>query len=145
MVVNLMKNSSPHNAVNKVVTNVMTLDVMLKNPTDVLNPTIIVVGTGVTGYNYAQIPDFGRYYFLGEPITRNENTVEIELSVDPLFSFAGEIRANSGVVDRNANIINNYLADPEQKELAYKRIQTKAFPNSFETNGNLVLIVTGGV
>ena len=143
MVVNLMKNSSPHNAVNKVVTNVMTLDVMLKNPTDVLNPTIIVVGTGVTGYNYAQIPNFGRYYFLGEPITRNENTVEIELSVDPLFSFAGEIRANSGVVDRNANVFNRYYND-NLPTYAYNQTSTKLFTGSFTEEKSTILVACGG-
>lgn len=145
MVVQLMTNNSPFNALSKNVVKQQEFDCTLKNYTDVLKPILIVNGVGLSGYNYGYLPDFGRYYYIARQTTLNENTVEIDFVVDPLMSFANEIRTNTGIVLRSESDINTYLSDSEIQELAYKRIQTKLFPNSFNNNGNLILIVTGGV
>lgn len=143
MVVQLMQTSSPPNQLNKVVSSTKQYDVVLKGQVDVLRPVIIVTESGVLGYNYMYVPDFGRYYFLGTPTTRNEGTVEIECKVDPLMSWKSDILTWDAVIERNENIFMKYITDSKYTVLNYERIQTKTFPNSFPNTGEFVLVVAG--
>lgn len=143
MVVQLMTNNSPFNALSKNVVKQQEFDCTLKNYMDVLKPILIVNGVGLSGYNYGYLPDFGRYYYIARQTTLNENTVEIDFVVDPLMSFASEIRANAGVVDRNAIQFNRYYND-NLPTYAYKTVATKAFSGSFNQNKQTVLIACGG-
>lgn len=144
MVVNFMKNSSPQNQVTKQVSSTQPVDCALKQDCSILRPVFIVNGVNITSFNYAQVADFGgRYYFITDIITLNENTLEVHMLVDPLMSFAADIKASKAIIARNTNMYNRYIVDDKFTILNYERIQTKQFPNSFPNNGNFVLIVAG--
>ena len=49
----------------KIPTGTATeFDCVLKDDTSIVNPTIELSANNLTSYNYAQISDFGRYYFI---------------------------------------------------------------------------------
>lgn len=143
MLVELMNTISPYFTVTKLISSTKQFDVELKDATDVLNPIIILSGAGVTGYNYMHIPDFGRYYFLNDPITRTADIVEIQGRVDPLMSWANQIRANAGVVDRQSQVFNRYYND-NLPAYAYKVTATKVFSKSFNDTKSTILVACGG-
>lgn len=144
MVVNFMKNSSPQNQVTKSVSSTQPVDCNLKGNCSVINPVFIVNNVNITSFNYAQVNDLGgRYYFIDDIITLNENTLEVHMTVDVLMSYATDIRASKAIIARNTNMFNRYIVDDKFTILNYERIQTKKFPNKFPDNGNFVLIVAG--
>lgn len=144
MVVNFMVNSSPKIQVNKAVSSTQPIDCALKENCNILTPTLIVVGVNISAYNYFQIADFGgRYYYIDKVETRNQNTTEVTGEIDPLMSFKADILASRAVIERNEKLFTKYISDSKYTVLNYERIQTKAFPNSFPTNGEFILVVAG--
>lgn len=145
MVVNLMVNTSPEIVIDKVVSMTKQVDCALKANCDMFHPTLVIYDTiDVTAFNYFQIPDFGRYYYIDSPLTtHNENTFEITGNVDVLMSFKQDIRNASAVIDRNENEFIKYITDSKYTVLNYERVQTKVFPNSFPADGQFILVVAG--
>lgn len=143
MVVNFYKNSSAEIVLNKELSSPHNVPVNLKAECSILYPTLIVTGVNFSAYNYVQIPDFNRYYFIDSILTLNQDTAEISCRVDPLMSFKDDILASTGVIERNENQFIKYITDTKYTVLNYERIQTKIFPNSFPTNGQFILVVAG--
>ena len=144
--VKLCHNSSPVEKIGKTIDAGTSYDCVLKAGTSVLTPTIILCDTGVNlkGYNYMYIADFGRYYFIDDIVTKNNDVWEVSGHVDVLETYATAIKANSAVLRRQQNIFNLYLDDPEFKTLNTVRVQTKKFPNSqFSKTLKYVLVVNG--
>lgn len=96
----------------------------------------------LSGYNYAYIADFGRYYFVKDIKAVRNGLWEFSLSVDVLMSYAAGILALPAVIRRNENLFNLYLNDSNYMTLNYSRIQTKAFPHGFG-DWNFILTTTG--
>lgn len=143
MIVKFMVNSSPEIYVNKTVSISKQVDCNLKGNVDILNPTLIVKDVSIGSCNYMQIPDFSnRYYYIDSMVTRNNGVLEISGRVDVLMSHKTEILALGGIVARQENLYNGELKDSDYTALNYKRIQTKAFSHSFNTN-KIVLIAAG--
>ena len=143
MTVNFMVNSSPEIYVNKSVSISKQVDCNLKGEVDILHPTLIVKDVAIGSCNYMQIPDFSnRYYYIDSAITRNNGILEITGRVDVLMSHKTEILALGGIVARQENNFNGELKDVDYTALNYKRVQTKAFSHTFNSN-NFVLIVAG--
>ena len=90
-----------------------------------------------------QIPNFSnRYYYIDSVITRHNGILEISGRVDVLMSHKTEILALGGIVARQENQYNGELKDTDYTALNYKRVQTKAFSHTFNTN-KFILIAAG--
>ena len=88
-----------------------TLNCILKEGTSLVNPTLIFDRKAVGHtYNYAYIPDFGRYYFVGDPVYDNAR-IEYPCRCDVLASFKTEIGASSHYILRCASDSNGYIID----------------------------------
>lgn len=124
MEIKLYKNFSEVKEVNKELAEEITLTGSIRDDSiDVLNPVITVnADTAYLNYNYAYIPDFGRYYFFATPpaIIRT-GVFQLFLHVDVLMSFKGTAEngysdgflGNSGFAEVTANYGNFYLTDPK--------------------------------
>lgn len=87
------------------------LNCILKEGTSLVNPTLIFDRKAVGHtYNYAYIPDFGRYYFVGDPVYDNAR-IEYPCRCDVLASFKTEIGSSSHYVLRSASESNGYIID----------------------------------
>ena len=143
MIVKFMVNSSPEIYVNKSVSISKQVDCNLKGEVDILHPTLIVKDVAIGSCNYMQIPDFSnRYYYIDSALTRNNGILEITGRVDVLMSHKTEILALGGIVARQENLYNGELKDSDYTALNYKRVQTKAFSQSFNSN-SFVLVAAG--
>lgn len=95
--------------------------------------------------NYMYIEEFGRYYFIGDPVCIRTGLWHIPGTVDPLTSFATELRACSGIVNRaeSPSAYNTYIDDGAFRAYANPEIRTLEFPTGFST-WEYLLAVAGG-
>lgn len=141
--VTLYNSASPVEKIGKTLTAGGTYSCSLKDTTSVLNPVIIIrTSDPVYNYNYLYIQEFGRYYFINDIKSVNNNVWEISAHVDVLETYKTAILANDAVIRRQDKLFNLYLDDPEFHVLNYERVQTLKFPqNSFSKNLTYVLVV----
>lgn len=141
--VQLMNNSSPVEKIGKTLSAGNTYNCALKDDTSVLDPVIIIqTSDNIYTYNYMYISDFGRYYFINDIVSLNNNRWMIKAHVDVLETYKANILNNNAVIKRQENLFNLYLDDPEFHVLNYERVQTLKFPaNAFSKNLTYVLVV----
>lgn len=145
LTVTLYNSASPVEKIGKTLTSGGTYSCSLKDTTSILNPVLIIrTSDPVYNYNYLYIQEFGRYYFINDIKSVNNNVWEISAHVDVLETYKSAILANSAVIKRQASQYNLYLDDPDFHAYNYERIQTLQFPqNSFSKLLNYVLVVNG--
>ena len=145
--IELLNNGSPVEKIGKSLTAGGSYTCLLKDKTSILDPVIILqTSDSIHNYNYMYIVDFGRYYFIKDIRSLNNNRWEISAHVDVLETYKNEIKANSAVIKRQQNMFNLYLDDPEFKTYNYERIQTLKFKNAsnpFSKTLRYVLTVNG--
>lgn len=118
--------------------------ITLKDGCSVDAPTVTlsVSASTIAGANYAYISTFGRYYWIMDRVSRNNNVVELSLESDPWESFASQLRNCSATIIRNENISNGYLLDNEYQLLAYNTVVTREFPDGL-TDESMILLTVG--
>lgn len=144
--VKLCHNSSPVEKIGKTIDAGTSYDCVLKADTSVLTPTIILCDTGVNlkGYNYMYIADFGRYYFIDDIVTKNNDVWEVSGHVDVLETYKNQLLDNQCVVKRQQNRYNTYLNDPEWKVYANENVVAYKFATTpFSKTLKFVLAVAG--
>lgn len=85
----------------------------LMNSTSTLNPVVIFRASAIDDflkYNYCKIPQFNRYYYITNK-TFNNNTVTINMEVDPIYSWYDTYKGTSQLVARSESIRNRYIQD----------------------------------
>jgi len=130
---------------DKVLTGGVTVNCDFKDPVDKENPVIFITGgASYVGYNYAYIPEFGRYYWM-KPVTGNANTITFQGESDPLMSFKDQIRACPAVVARNPWHFDLYLPDnklPIETRTASAIIKFNS--SAFDGTNNCYVLTTLG-
>ena len=145
--VNLYWNVSPVEKIGKNLTNSHTIsDVVLKRDTSILRPVLLINSVqDIYTYNYMYISEFGRYYFIDDIRSVNNNMWEISAHVDVLETYKTDILSNTAVLKRQERKFNLYLDDPEFKVLNNYRIQTKRFAGTSGWTKQLhYVLVTNG-
>jgi hypothetical protein len=141
--VTLYNSASPVEKIGKTLTAGGSYSCSLKDTTSVLNPVLIIrTSDPVYNYNYLYIQEFGRYYFINDIKSVNNNVWEISAHVDVLETYKSSILANEAVIRRQDKLFNLYLDDSDFHVLNYERVQTLKFPaNAFSKNLTYVLVV----
>lgn len=89
----------PYNTVN-------ALDIV-----SIVNPTLILeYSSGYIDCNYCYVQEFGRYYFCKVSVDTGGRIV-LTCTVDPLMSFATEIKECQACITRNENTGIGYVVD----------------------------------
>lgn len=144
MNVTLYKVSDPNNKLIKTLGTGTDVSAAAYDPQSVEQPQLLL-STANSDYNYAYISDFGKYYFIGEPILNNDGILVYPLTLDPLMTYADDILNLDAVIQRQAENFNEYINDgtfiPDTREF----IQCVNFSTGFNDTGELILITAGGV
>ena len=122
-----------------------TVTFHFKDEQSILNP-VILIGTSenLTVYNYAEINDFNRKYFITDIKVVREGLYEVSLHVDVLSTYDSQIRGVSADIRRQENKFNTYLDDPEFHIYNNAFIQVQRFSgNSLRKNLEYVLVTAG--
>lgn len=116
-----------------------TFNCTLKDNCGMLNPTIIL-GLGFSeapsASMYAEIPEFGRYYFVREWVWAGAMW-EVSLAVDPMATYRGEIGSQEQYILRSSARNNDNITDalyPADGGYILKRVPIKGDPAG--TSGN---------
>ncbi len=147
MQITLYNTSSENNAIHKNLSSGVTFtgDIRGTGEVDVVRPEILIE-SNVYGYNYAYIPDFGRYYFIREITQERTGLSSVRLKSDPLMSFQADVLALPAIAGRvsggNGNLYNSYLHDNRQLLLASDIVGTWAITSFIY--GNQYILVTAG-
>lgn len=112
--VTLFKFAKEHNSTARPSVSGDVTHVTLKDTTSFLNPILelqtATAATNPTGWNYAYISDFKRYYFINDWVY-NRGIWEAHLMVDVLASWKEEIGASSQYVGRSESKASSYITD----------------------------------
>lgn len=154
MVAKIYKTKSAPNVVNKVLTEVVAFEeVIFKESTSLLNPTIIINGvSNASSYtiedigtsNYFSIPKVNRYYFITDITMMSGGRVAITGKVDVLMSFKTDILGSTQLIVRQEKKTNNYLIDTDIPLSSKKQVIEHEFGDSITDSGYYILAVNGG-
>ena len=143
----LYTNLSEYDHVDKQLTQIGSdLSCNARGECSIIRPVVEVELDSIpAAANYMYIEEFGRYYFIGDPVCVRTGLWRIPGTVDPLTSFATQLRECSGIVHRaeSANAYNTYLDDGAFRAYANPAIRTLEFPSGF-TTWEYLLAIAGG-
>lgn len=143
MDVNLYVTTSDREKLTKALGSTKTYSCVMKDTVNVLRPTVrIQTADNLSGYNYARIERYGRYYYVNAIRTTPNGYWEIDLEVDPLMSYADDIKRCYGTITRSEDIFNGYIVDEQYQTLSYKKYVTKKFPTAID-NDCFILMTVG--
>lgn len=116
-----------------------------KGESSVYNPVVLIsTGENLTQYNYAEISDFNRKYFIDDITVVRAGLYEISMHVDVLSTYENQLRGVQCVAKRNSNNFNLYLKDPDFQILSYEDVEIKKFSGTgFTKDMQFVLAVSG--
>ena len=154
MVAKIYKTKSAPNVVNKTLSEVVSFEeVIFKEDTSLLNPTIIINGvSNASSYtiedigtsNYFSIPKVNRYYFITDITMMSGGRVAITGKVDVLMSFKSDILGSTQLIVRQEKKTNNYLIDTDIPLSSKKQVIEHEFGDSIADSGYYILAVNGG-
>lgn len=138
----LYNTESPRNKIQKEITLLATLSGALRDETNTVNPTVRIAAVEMPSFNYARIPDFGRYYYLRDVRAVRFGLWEIMLESDPLMSF--DLSDVSGVVVETENGGSDYLESRHFVRNVKSKTDILNFSNGLLETGEYILITAGG-
>lgn len=143
--ISLFKTNSENNRVVKTLTDEKQLSGELRNQTSVLNPSIrIESADNISTYNYAYIPEFGRYYYISDIVSVRTNCWVVSLRCDVLMSYSSQIKSLRPIIERDEVGQSAGLVDPDMPIDINKKVQKYYFPNGFTKDIQYVLTTSGG-
>lgn len=140
--IDLQRNNSDINVLNKDVTTLMSVSGVLKSRTSIINPTIVIEGSLPVNCNYMYISSFGRYYYVNDITSISNDLFEISGHVDVLKTYASQIRSSRGIIARQQSNWNLYIDDGVFKTYQNEILLLKQFDSGFTTQ-DFVLAVAG--
>lgn len=116
MKIDLYKNTTEENAIEKIIVDKKTIEGTLKNTIDITNFSVIFnFFEDWNNYNYVYIEKLKRYYFVESKRIVNNSLVEYELIEDVLMSFKDLIRQQNILLTESETAFsgskNNYMAE----------------------------------
>lgn len=142
MTITLYQNVSPPNYVNKDIQYVEIIEGVLRTPASVTDPVISIARDSLTGFNYAHIAEYGRYYFLTGISTITDKLLSVSFHVDVLMTYKDAIVDMQAIVKRQENKFNLYLDDGIFKAYQNTKHKIISFPNGF-TDYSYILALAG--
>lgn len=144
MTIKFYQNSSEEKAVDKNITQLVTVEGILRESSSVIDPVINVSGVDqyIGSINYAYIEEFNRYYFINDITSVRDNMWRMSMHTDVLYTYRTAIRNNHAIIERNENQYDLLLNDGIFQTQQNPRIAQVLFPAGFSQT-DFVLAVAG--
>ena len=149
------KNKSPDNKCAKVFdSGTSEFEVYFIEAVNVVTPRLTVVAnlTDIIKYNYCDIPELGRKYFIRDVVSLDAERAEIALAVDVLSSFYDDVVSAQILTNRSSKNVNVFVPDTRLKNSTRGISQIKTFSGGewlptviADTNGIVITTFGGGV
>ena len=140
----LYKNKSSDNTLNKTLTEPLEIRVILKRDIDLTNPELIlrdVIGYDLTEYNYCEISELNRFYFIDsiESITNETNL--FRCTCDVLSTYKLDILQCNARLKRSLKT-GDYMS-LQLDESVKKNVETFTSNVSLTTDKTIILTTVG--
>ena len=150
MEIKLYINKSDPNHLTKDKEEKGTIEAVMKDGCDLINPVIKIEALPAYSFNYVYIAKFDRFYYVMGGVSFVNGIWEVPLHVDVLASNKVEILQQSGVVERQEFKYNLNLDDGTLKAYSNPQTVILKFPKSVNDfagtdNGSNILVMAGGV
>ena len=134
--------------IDKTLTTVSTYsNAIIVGDMSIQTPTILLQldsFTDVINFNYIQIPELRRYYYVVESTIKEDGYVQIKCRVDVLKSFKNDILESTQYIDRQQNKCTYQLPDGMYNIKSNRNLTIKNFGNIIiEPNANFILQTSG--
>lgn len=118
----------------------------LKEPTDVLNPTINVVKfDNWQMVNAIYIEELKRFYFVSESPMLTGGILSFTCHVDALKTYSDGLKGTTALIDRNEFLYSPHIEDPQIRVKSNRLRQVRKIGNVGNPSGAyFALTVTGG-
>ena len=138
MELELYKNDSSYNTINKALTLLTTLNIHLKQHTNLLHTQIIIHNNEqLKELNYAKMLD--RYYFVQVQTINNDKFLLLTLDEDVLETYKKDILSSS------QDVIEKSTAGNIKQRNVLPETVSKTFNSDIKLeNGNSIIMVTSG-
>lgn len=144
MIIKLFNTKDSNNTLGKTLSDETSFDCKLKGQTEILSPVIMLKTETPLNFNYAQIEEWGRFYFIKSIRYTPNGIAEITLDCDVLESWKNDILNSTGEITRqttfNAYYNSNYQSEVKKEIDKYSSSVTLDL-----TIKNKVLVTIGGV
>lgn len=120
MVLNLYVVNDSDNVINKELTNKVTINISLKRDVDISSPSLILLdGEGIdySDFNYAEISELGRFYFVNNVQRLNHKMIQVDLVCDVLETYKADVLASTARFNRAIKTGDYYNANALQSTL----------------------------
>lgn len=140
--------SKKHNSTAQPTGDGTVVACTIKTPSSLQAPVVEVNSATIPTYNYAYIPDLGRYYFV-TGTAYNRGIWEISLRVDVLASFKTDIGSTSMYFERSSAQKNGNLVDkfyPVTAQYTISRTELRSDSSTIPwSSGSFVVTVLDGL
>lgn len=145
MEITLCINTSEKSKIGKNLTSMKVFYGTLREETSVTAPVVLMELENPTGYNYAYIPEFGRYYFIRDMVSVRNGLWRVSMQVDVLESFKNYIMELDVILSDSENMgAENYLSGNVWKTKVKEKTDIINFPSGLSETGYFILITAGG-
>ena len=153
MTATFKKTKSPNNRCSKTFeSESQSFDVYFVEETSVMTPSITLVAAldTIVKYNYCDIPQLKRKYYIRDIVSLDGERVRVDLAVDVLASFYDDIISAYILTDRSALNKNVFIPDNKLKNSTRGISQIKTFsggewlPTLTTTTNGIVITTFGG-
>lgn len=144
-------NTSDPRYISKSLTQISAANINLKDENNIVTPTITMSAQYVPNKaNYCYIPTLKRYYYIRAMSIMPGKIAQLSLEVDPLMSFATEIKLLNVIADRSTSngyrelVDNTVKTECRTKMYHYNLGNNSVFISGADNTGKQYILVTGG-
>lgn len=149
MEIKLYKTADDRRVLSKTLSGAVTKTCVIKDDNiSILSPRVQIAQFNTfKSYNYAYIPDYGRYYYIDDIAVDLGGLLTLSLSVDVLQTYAADIRATKALIYRQTQHTNPLIMDSLIQSQVNEVTVTRAFSggelsNQLPANANNFVLTT---
>lgn len=120
MDLNLYVVNDSDNVINKTMTDKVTININLKRDVDISSPSLVLLdglGVNYSDFNYAEIPELGRFYFVNNVQRLNHKMIQVDLVCDVLETYKSDVLASRARFYRNIKTGDYFAGNVDQSNL----------------------------
>lgn len=143
--ITLYNTTSQDNVIGKELTNATDFNIVLKGMTTVDNPVIkFQTNNNLTGFNYAYIPAYDRYYFINDIEVYPNNIFILHLSIDVLETYKDSILNGKALITKASKYNDMYNGGDYNTLITQENTVYKSDVVLPEEN-NMILVTMGAI
>ena len=131
---------------NKEFTTGSSYQGVLKSDCSIEHPVLIIKGLEeILNYNYVEIPQFNKSYFIRDITVLENGYYQVSCEVDVLETYKNAILNNPCIIEASENAyFNDYLRHESFVATVKHKTDIITFPTGLNNAGEFILITAGG-